>query len=158
MLMRRSLLTALILSTVVPLLGCNGGPAPPPFKAVVDNKTLMSSIVEKQANIVWESVGLIDTAQGTEELRPHTDAEWTNIREAAVTITEAGNLLMLVPRAQDAGEWMKRSADLIAQGERIVTAIDRRNPQDVFDVGADLYEACVNCHRQYMPGVKEQYR
>ena len=156
--MRKALLTAVTLSTVPTVLGCGRGPTAPPFKAVVDNKTLMNSVIEKHANVVWESVGLVDTAQGTEELRPHTDAEWTNIREAAVTITEAGNLLMLVPRAQDADEWMRKAGDLITQGERMVGAIDRRNPQEVFDVGADLYEACVNCHRKYMPGVKEQYR
>ena len=141
----------------VPALACGGSPAPP-FKPVVDNKALMASVLEKQATIIWESVGQIDTAAGTQELRPRTDAEWANIRDAAVTVTEAGNLLMLVPRAQDGDEWMKSAAALIAQGERMIGAIDRRSPQEVFDVGADIYEACVHCHTNYMPGVREMYK
>ena len=155
--MRRVIVAACALS-IVPAIGCTRGPQPPPFRPVADNKTLMASVVEKQANIVWESVATIDTAEGTEERQPHTDAEWANIRDAAVNITEAGNLLMMVPRAQDGDEWMKSSAALIEQGERMITAIDRRNPKDVFDVGADMYEACVHCHTRYMPAIKDLYK
>jgi hypothetical protein len=154
--MRRfgGLALALIAASAV---ACSG-PKPPPFKPVVDNKALMASVLEKQANIIWESVGEIDTATGTQELRPRTDEEWANIRDAAVTVTEAGNLLMLVPRAQDADQWMQFASALIAEGERMITAIDRKNPKEVFDVGADMYEACVHCHTNYMPGVKEMYK
>ena len=141
----------------VPAVAC-GGPQAPPFKPVADNKTLMASVIEKQANIVWESVGVVDTADGSQELRPRTDEQWQNIRDAAVTITEAGNLLMLVPRAQDGDEWMKSAAALIAEGERMIGAIDRRNPTEVFDVGADMYEACVHCHTRYMPAIKDLYK
>ena len=42
----------------------------------------------------------IDTKDGTEEIRPRTDEEWTAVRNAAVTLAESGNLLMMVPRAQ----------------------------------------------------------
>lgn len=35
----------------------------------------------------------------------------------------------------------------------MVAAIDRKRTQEVFDVGADMYEACVRCHGQHMPGV-----
>jgi hypothetical protein len=138
--------------------GCGAGAEAPPFKPVVDTKTLMNSVIEKQANVVWESVATIETVNGTEDRRPRTEQEWTNVRDAAVTITESANLLMMVPRAQDGGEWMQAAAGLIAQGERMIAAIDRKSTQDVFDVGSDLYDACVRCHRQYMPGVKEEYR
>jgi hypothetical protein len=138
------------------LAGC--GAQAPPFKPVVDTKTLMASVVEKQANIVWESVGEVATLEGVQEIRPQTDEQWQNIRDAAVNITESANLLMISPRAQDNQEWMGAAAGLITQGERMMSASDRRNTKDVFEVGADMYEACVRCHMQYMPGVKESYR
>lgn len=142
---------------VVSVVGCGGAPAPP-FKLVSDTKTLMNSVIEKQANVVWESVGTIATLDGVEEKRPQNDADWQNIKDAAVTITESANLLMLSPHAKDSEEWMAASAALIEQGQRMITAIDRKSTQDVFDVGADMYEACVRCHRQYMPGVMNMYR
>ena len=155
--MRRLALSALALC-VAPAFGCGSGPQPPPFRPVVDNKVLMNAVLERQANIVWESVGTIMTSEGTEERRPQTEEEWTAIHDAAVTITEAGNLLMMIPRAEDGREWMQSAAAMIAQGERMIAAIDRKNPKEVFDIGADLYESCVNCHTQYMPAIKDQYR
>ena len=137
---------------------CSSGPEPPPFKAVVDNKLLMQAVVDPMADVVWDSVKTIITAKGTEDIRPKTEEEWTHVRNAAVALTESGNLLMLVPRAQDTDQWMQFASALINEGERMISAIDRRNPKDVFDIGADLYEACVHCHTNYMPGVREMYK
>ncbi len=75
-----------------------------------------------------------------------------------VTLTEGGNLLMLAPRAQDGDEWMKAAARMVGEGERMISAIDHKAPQEVFDVGATLYDACVRCHMRYMPGVSDKYR
>jgi hypothetical protein len=146
----------LVVSTCLALAGC-GGPQPPPFKAVVDTKTLMAALLEKQADIVWEAVGTTIEGYKIEEHHPTTDEEWTNVRNAAVAVTETGNLLMIVPRAQDE-EWMKAAAGMISQGERMLNAIARRNPKDVFDVGSDLYDSCVNCHMHYMPAIKDLYK
>ena len=55
----------------------------------------------------------IITDKGTEEFRPRTNAEWDAVRNHAVALAESGNLLMMVPRAKDGGEWMKRAQDLI---------------------------------------------
>ncbi len=118
----------------------------------------MNAVLERPANVVWESVGEVITADGTETRRPNTPEEWQTVRDAAVTVTEAANLLMLPGRARDTGEWMQSAAGLIVEGERLIAAIDRKSTQDVFDVGADMYEACVRCHMQFMPGVREMYR
>jgi len=72
--------------------GC-GGPTPPPFKPVVDTKLLMQSVVDPNADIVWDAVRTIDTKEGTQEIRPKNDAEWAAVRNAAITLTESGNLL-----------------------------------------------------------------
>jgi len=132
---------------------CSSAPPPPPFKAVADNKLLMQSVVDPSADIVWDAVKTIITRDKTEEIRPKNDEEWIAVRNAAVALTESGNLLMMVPRAKDGGEWMKRSQELIDTGESAIRAIDAKNADRLFTVGGDIYEACSNCHRQYMDAI-----
>ena len=136
-----------------PLFACSSAPPPPPFKAVADNKLLMQSVVDPNADIVWDSVKTIVTIKGTEDIRPHTEAEWTNVRNAAVALTESGNLLMMVPRAKDGGEWMQRAQELINTGEAAIRAADAKNADRLFTVGGDIYQACSNCHQKYMEAI-----
>jgi hypothetical protein len=153
--MRHSvLITALCLF----LAGCSRAPQAPPFKSVVETKDLMDNVMERQADIVWSSVGTVVTAEGVEERRPKTEEEWQAVKAAAINLTETGNLLMLPPRAQDGDRWMQNIQKMMAQGERMIAAIDRKNPQEMFDVGSDLYDTCTNCHMHYMPAIRDLYR
>lgn len=67
------------------LSSCRGGATSPPYKPIADVKTLMQAI-DPQADIVWQSVKTIITAEGTEEVGPATGAEWTAVRNAAVLL------------------------------------------------------------------------
>jgi len=151
--MRRLTLAALLLTAA-----CGGGAQAPPFRAVADTKLLMADVVERQAQIVWDAVGTIVTAEGTQEIRPKSDEDWMKVKAAAVNLTEAGNLLMIAPRAQDGDRWMKNVQRMMAESEKLMASADRRDPQQIFDQGAELYESCVNCHTQYMPAIKDLYR
>src|SRR5215211_6806568 len=102
--------------------GCSSAPSPPPFKVVADNKLLMQSVIDPNADFVWDAVKTIITKDKTEEIRPHTNDEWIAVRNAAVALTESGNLLMMAPRAKDGGEWMKLSQELINTGESAIRA------------------------------------
>ena len=144
---RLGLLVGAILTT-----SC-GGPAPPPFKPVVDTKVLMQAVVDPNADLVWDAVRSYDTKEGTEDIRPKTDAEWTAVRNAAVTLAESGNLLMLVPRAKDGGEWMKRAQEMIDTGEAAIKAAEAKNADRLFTVGGDIYDSCSNCHREYLDAI-----
>ncbi len=130
-----------------------GGPAPPPFKPVVDTKLLMQSVVDPNADIIWEAVKTIDSSDGTEQIRPKTDADWAAVRNAAVTVAESGNLLMMVPRAKDGGEWMQRAQEMISAGEEAMRAAEAKNAEKLFTVGGDIYDSCSNCHRQYLDAI-----
>jgi len=138
---------------VVLSAACSSAPAPPPFKPVADNKLLMQSVIDPSADLVWDAVKTIVTKDKTEEIRPRTDEEWLAVRNAAVALTESGNLLMMVPRAKDGDEWMKRSQELITTGESAIRAADSKNADRLFTVGGDIYDACSNCHRQYMDAI-----
>ena len=87
------------LATVAVALGC--GAAEPPFRPLADNKLLMQAVVDPQADVIWEAVQTIVTEQGTQEIRPQTEEEWVSVRNSAVTLAEAGNLLMMSPRAKE---------------------------------------------------------
>ena len=136
------------------LPGCTSAPPPPPFKPIADVKQLMQGAIDPTADAIWDAVGWIDTAAGTEERRPRTQAQWDAVRNSAITLTEAGNLLMMSPRAKDGGEWMKRSQELIDTGFAAWKAADAKNADALFTVGGDVYDACSHCHQQYMDAIK----
>lgn len=145
------------LSAICPLLvvcaACGRAPAPPPFKPVADTKLLMQAVIDPTADEIWDSVRTIVTAQGSEEIRPRTNAQWDAVRNHAVTLAESGNLLMMVPRAKDGGEWMKRAQELVDTSERAIRAAEAKNADQLFTVGGEIYESCSNCHQKYMEAI-----
>ena len=130
-----------------------GGPAPPPFKPVVDTKLLMQSVVDPNADFVWDAVKTIETKEGTQEIRPKTDEQWIAVRNAAVAVAESGNLLMMVPRAKNGGEWMQLAQDMINTGQEAIKAAEAKSAEKLFTVGGDIYESCSNCHRKYLDAI-----
>jgi hypothetical protein len=133
--------------------GCSGVPEPPPYKAVADNKLLMQAILDPAADELWESVGWVITAEGTEEIYPKTDEEWMHVRNAAVTVIESGNLLMMAPRAKDNADWMRISQGLIETGQNAMRAAEAKDRDKVFTVGGDVYDVCTACHAKYSPEI-----
>lgn len=144
-------------AALLALPGCGGGAEPPPFKPVVDTNLLMEAVIDPQADIIWGAVGTIVDAAGEHHLRPQNDAEWTNVRNAAVAVTESGNLLMMVPRAKDA-EWMRISQALVDTGSQAIKAAEAKNTDQLFDVGAEIYAVCSNCHAKYIDAIAQANR
>lgn len=120
------------------------------FVLVADVQQVMTRVLEPAAEVYWDAVGWIeDEEEGTIELRPTTPEEWEAVVSAAYTVAEAGNLLMMDGRAQDDGTWIGMSQDMIEAAERAIEAAEARNESAVFDVGAELYYTCTNCHATY---------
>ena len=142
----------LVFAAILSAAAC-GGADPPPFKPLADNKLLMTAMVDPNADLVWDAVKTIDTREGTQEIRPRNEEEWTAVRNAAVTLAESGNLLMMVPRARDSGEWMTLSQRLIDTSESAIRAAEAKNPERLFTIGGDIYEACSACHQKYMEAI-----
>ena len=132
-------------------------PAPslPPFDTSISVKDLMANVVDPTADEVWGSVGTIMTKEGTFELEPKTDEEWNHVKGQAIAILEVGNLLMLPARSGGNAEWNKRALELIAQTKRVIQAAEKHDKQGVFDTGSDMYDACVNCHKQFDPAIRD---
>lgn len=110
----------------------------------------MNAMIDPAADVIWGAVGTIVSAEGTEERAPKTDEEWAAVLNSALVVSESGNLLMMSPRAKDAGEWMKQSQALIDVGLLAVKAAQARDKDAVFTVGGDIYNVCASCHQTYM--------
>jgi hypothetical protein len=144
----------IVAATLFVCSACTGGAEPPPFKPIVDTKLLMEAVVDPQADVIWDSVGTIITAAGEEHIRPKTEEEWMAVRNAAVAVTESGNLLMMVPRAKD-DEWMRICQAMVETGAKAIQAAEAKDVDRVFDVGGEIYAVCVNCHSKYVDAIAQ---
>jgi hypothetical protein len=125
-------------------------PSAPPFHTTLTTKQLMSWIIDPNATAIWNSVGSTMTEKGSEEKQPQTDAEWSTYRNAAATLIESGNLLMLDGRAVDNDEWMATSRGMADAAATVLEAAEAKDVEAYFDAGGALYEACTACHSKYL--------
>ena len=141
-----------ILAGALALLACDTPPPPPPlppFKPIATTAELMRAVVDPSADVLWASVGSVVTSEGVENFFPRAEDEWFKVENAAVTLMESGNLLMIGERAQDQAEWMTLSQGLVDAGKLALTAAQSRNPDEIFRIGGDVYAACDACHQRY---------
>jgi len=148
--------------------------AMPPFIPDHTIKDLMLNVVDTNADVVWLSVTTTASEKGLVETRPKNDAEWMRVRQGAVTLAEAANLLMIPGRHvarpgeksetpgvelepsemeelinKDRPAFYKHAKALYDAAMLAVDAIDKRDADKVFEVGENIDHACENCHRNY---------
>ncbi len=141
------------LAALAVLSGCaTDEPEPPPFAAVADDRQLMVSVLEPAAETYWDAVGVIVDEKGTHEIEPRSDEEWEAVVNAAYQLAESGNLLLVEERARGREHWVAMSRSMIEVGRRAIEAAEARDPEAVFDMGAELYFVCTGCHSVYAAG------
>ena len=143
----------LIAITLLLSLGCRNAPPPPPYRPIADVKAIMANIMEPAADAYWDAVGTVIDIDGEHEIAPQTQEDWDTVRNNGYVFTEAGNLLMMPTRAKDNGEWMELAQALIDSGQKAIRAAEARDTAAVFNAGAEVYEACTNCHTKYSPEI-----
>jgi hypothetical protein len=149
-------------------------PTQPDYMPTATIKDIMLSIVDPNADVVWLSVTTVQSAKGTVDTAPKNDEEWKKVRQGAVALTEASNLLMMPGRHvagpgeksetpgvelepaemeelinKDRASWEMRSKKLHEAGLAVLQAVDAKDSQKVFEIGEQIEQACENCHRQY---------
>jgi hypothetical protein len=161
---------------LVSISACNRTqPTPlPEYAPAATIKDLMLSIVDPSADVVWLSVTTVASAAGTVETAPKTDEEWKKVRQGAIALTEAANLLMMPGRHvagpgeksetpgieleplemealidKDRASWIMRAKGLHDAGMEVLQAIDAKDAQKVFEIGEHIERACEHCHSQY---------
>ena len=111
---------------------------------------LMQNVVAHAAERYWYSITVLVDEDGMARRHPDTDEEWEDVRAAAVSISESGNLLMMDPRAVNDGRWMQLASDLVIVGAVAATAAQTRDPESVLAAGEQVYYVCLACHESYI--------
>lgn len=144
------MLRAMVSMLLFVLAGCEQRSEPDPYTTVVDTKQLMNWILDPNADVIWDSAGFEVTAEGTRSLAPTTGEEWNSVRNAAATIAEVSNLLMMPKRARDDTIWMSSSQGMQTTAVQLIDAAERQDADAVFDYGGELFTYCISCHDVYM--------
>ena len=125
------------------------------FDTSIDTRQLMSWMIDPSSKVVFGAVASIVTEQGEENVQPRTDEEWNHVRNNAVTVLEAGNLLMLEGRArnsqiQDVADWNAKARAMSVAARTAIEATDVKDPEALFTASGDIYQACTDCHSKYI--------
>jgi cytochrome c556 len=149
-------------------------PAMPPFAVDATIKDLMLNIVDTSADVVWLSVTTVASEKGLVETRPQNEEDWTKVRQGAITLAEAANLLMIPGRHvarpgeksdtpgvelepaemevlinQDRAAWNQRATALHEAATLALRAAEAHDADKVFEVGETIEHACESCHKHY---------
>ena len=146
----------------------------PQFRPTATVKDIMTSIVDPESDVIWNSVATIVSLTGTEERAPQTDEDWAAVRRSAVQLVEATNLLRIPGRlvarpgeksenprielqpetiqkmiSEDPARWSALVDGLHDAAMPALKAIDAKNAKGLFDAGEHMERACESCHQQY---------
>lgn len=158
--------TALLSLALMALAGCGSADSPEaaatlaeessaPYENIGTVKDLMRGTITLSTEVYWESVAVVIDIDGETVHKPESDLEWFEVWSAALTVAESGNLLMMPGRAIDDGEWMRWSAALRDVGKQAAEAALDKDYEGVLNIGGDLYDTCVGCHRLYVPAMDD---
>jgi hypothetical protein len=137
---------------------------------------LMKDSIAPAAEALWNAVGSESTPQGTRDLAPSTDAEWTALRQKAQLIIDASKAIAeegrvvahpgqklkdppgegdLTPEqaqaaiTKDHPAFVAFSTALQAVGSDYLAAIDKKNVEAFMEVGGKMDEVCEACHTRF---------
>jgi hypothetical protein len=134
---------------------------------------IMAMMVVPTSKVVFEAVST-ETVQGKEtQKEPHTDAEWAAVKENALKMVEASNLIAMDGRhvarnmnakgkegelgpkeieallAKHRPEWNKFAREFGDVASTAARAAARKDVDGVFGAAGDLDTACENCHQTF---------
>ena len=110
---------------------------------------LMAYLLNPAAEAIWDSAGYVITEEGEFNLEPTDQEGWDKVKHGAKVISESSYLLSMPNRAVDNVQWVALSMALKGMGERALEAAENEDSEELFKVGADLYQVCVACHQAY---------
>ena len=137
-------------------------------------KDIMDSVIDPNADALWDSVEIDATLQGVNRKQPTTDDDWKVLRRHAIALSEASNLLLMHGRRvakpgekaedervdlnpeeiearinADRVSWVTLAHGLHEASLANLQAIESRDLIKFLDAGDTLDKACESCHRKY---------
>jgi hypothetical protein len=177
--MRKHFQSALLAFALFLFCACApNSPAPvppqPEFTTTATVRDIMASVVDPAADVVWGAVETTVSAKGVEEKFPRNDEEWRVVRNNAIILLEAANLLKIPGRPvakpgetsenpgieltpeevqalidKDRTSWNNYAQALHDATLEALKTIDAKSPEGVLNTGDGIYQACEKCHMHY---------
>jgi hypothetical protein len=142
------------------------------FKPVGTIQDIMAAMIDPASKVVFGAVGS-DIVNGVETQKaPKDDAEWTAVRRSALMMVEGANLIVMdgrhvarpgqkpgvgeLPHAEievrinkERAAWNTLAMEFSAAARLALTAAEKKDPDALFAVGADVDAGCENCHLRF---------
>ncbi|HEY2384356.1 MAG TPA: hypothetical protein VGK48_24535 [Terriglobia bacterium] len=134
----------------------------------------MDAEVDYNSDWLWDAVSTEETATGVIDRRPKTDDDWKEARNHAIALLEASNLLQMPGRLvakpgeksenpgieegpeeikalidADRAGWVNYTHGLYDSTKLLLDAIDKKDADQMLDLGDQLDQACEKCHMHY---------
>lgn len=144
------------------------------FSNRITVREIMDSLIDPNADKLWNSVRVVSDVNGIVEYYPETDEEWSALRISAVSLIEGVNALMLPGRrvappgavgefpeyeftpeeveekiSADRSSFTGFARNLQDAAFELLDAVDSRDTEKLTEWGAYLDEACEACHSNY---------
>jgi len=144
------------------------------FKPTASVQEIMKDIIDPNIDYVWNSVATISTKKGTEERKPKTDEDWALVRQHAVVVLEASNLLLIEGRpiaatgantsthqvelgpeevqkaiAADRAAFVGYAHALHDAMQQTIGAVDKKNVEGLIEYGSAVDHVCEECHKRF---------
>jgi hypothetical protein len=144
------------------------------YRTTATVKDIMDALVDPGSDYIWDSVETVVSAKGTEEKAPHTDEDWKQVRNHAIMLLEATNLLQIPGRHvakagekaedpkvelspeqieesinKDRASWIKYAHGLHDATMEAFKAIEAKDAEGLLNAGDGIDNACEKCHLQY---------
>jgi hypothetical protein len=144
------------------------------YRPVSTIKDIMDAMVDYNSDWLWDAVSIEYTAKGIIDKRPRTDDDWKEARKHAIALLEASNLLLMPGRAvarpgeksenpgieeepeqikalidADRARWVTNAHGLFDSAKLMLDAIDKKDSEQLLDLGDQLDQACEKCHMYY---------
>jgi hypothetical protein len=130
-----------------------GGATLADFRTTLNLQELMAHVIDYAAFEVWHRQGWI-IGDDVVELFPTDDDGWIAAENAARTVAEASNLLLLPGRPRDEDRaWVDFAHQLHDAAMKAGDMAEKRDKDAFFNAGTDMYRACRGCHERYIAGV-----
>ncbi|MEZ5938220.1 MAG: hypothetical protein R3C52_08365 [Hyphomonadaceae bacterium] len=125
------------------------------FHSSLTTQELMAHVIDAAADGIWLHQGWDTGSEGLIELFPKTDAEWLATENAAATLAESTNLLLLPVHNQDQDgdtDWSMYAGELHEAAMDAMQRAEARDKEGFFDAGGKIYVVCKSCHEKYILG------
>jgi hypothetical protein len=144
------------------------------FRPGATVQEIMITVIDPNIDPIWNSISTESSVEGTVEIRPRTDADWETLRNHAITLREAANLLVIPGRkvahphlstsshhteldAQAieiliSSQWpafVERAHALQDAVDLALEAIEVKNVDRLEEAGGIIEHACEGCHSQF---------